>query len=187
MRKSELTREKQRLLWEVLHAWKCCWYPRSRDSLWICGSTQRDWWSVHDRLRKILSESFRKRNVIPLLLQTLDRIKGRLWMEDVFLLLYKWLEAGPPVLVKDQWKSRRPYRGTVPLSYDGAESSKTKSQGSNTSKAYLIFVQNIDFYAGYQRRFFPVSQLLWASLYGFQRFHKWIRMNFQRLENSIFP
>ena len=33
----------------------------------------------------------------------------------------------------------------LPLSYDGAESPEPQSQGSNTAKAHLIFVQNIDF------------------------------------------
>ena len=67
-----------------------------------------------------------------------DRIKGLLWMGDGFLQLYKRLEAGFL-----SWP--RPYRGTVPLSYDGAESPEPQSQGSNTEKAHLIFVQNIDF------------------------------------------
>ena len=72
-----------------------------------------------------------------------DRIKGLLWMGDGFLQLYKRLEAGS--LAENQRRSRRPYRGTVPLSYDGAESPEPQSQGSNTAKAHLIFVQNIDF------------------------------------------
>ena len=50
-----------------------------------------------------------------------------------------------PVLAENQRRGRRPYRGTVPLSYDGAESPEPQSQGSNTAKAHLIFVQNIDF------------------------------------------
>lgn len=36
-------------------------------------------------------------------------------------------------------------RNTVPVSYDWAESPEPQSQGSNTAKAHLIFVQNIDF------------------------------------------
>ena len=63
-----------------------------------------------------------------------DRIKGLLWMGDGFLQLYKRLEAGSL-----SWPR------TVPLSYDGAESPEPQSQGSNTAKAHLIFVQNIDF------------------------------------------
>lgn len=50
-----------------------------------------------------------------------------------------------PVLAENQRRGRRPYRGTVPLSYDGTESPEPQSQGSNTAKAHLIFVQNIDF------------------------------------------
>ena len=80
-----------------------------------------------------------------------DRIKGLLWMGDGFLQLYKRLEAGSLSWPRtseeaaDQRRGRRPYRGTVPLSYDGAESPEPQSQGSNTAKAHLIFVQNIDF------------------------------------------
>jgi len=59
------------------------------------------------------------------------------------------------VLAENQRRGRRPYRETVPLSYDGAESPEPQSQGSNTAKAHLIFVQNIDFYACYPVRFIP--------------------------------
>ena len=58
-----------------------------------------------------------------------DRIKGLLWMGDGFLQLYKRLEAGSPVLAENQRRGRRPYRGTVPLSYDGAESPEPKKSG----------------------------------------------------------
>lgn len=80
-----------------------------------------------------------------------DRIKGLLWMGDGFLQLYKRLEAGSLSWPRtseeaaDQRRGRRPYRGTVPVSYDGAESAESQSQGSNTAKAHLIFAQNIDF------------------------------------------
>ena len=72
-----------------------------------------------------------------------DRIKGLLWMGDGFLQLYKRLEAGS--LSWPRTSEEAAYRGTVPLSYDGAESPEPKSQGSNTAKTHLIFVQNIDF------------------------------------------
>ena len=70
-----------------------------------------------------------------------DRIKGLLWIPSALQ------TAGGrfPVLAENQRRGRRPYRGTVPLSYDGAESPEPQSQGSNTAKAHLIFVQNIDF------------------------------------------
>lgn len=51
-----------------------------------------------------------------------------------------------PVLAEDRRRGRRLYRGTVPVSYDGTESSEPKSQGSDTSKAHLILMQNIDFF-----------------------------------------
>ena len=72
-----------------------------------------------------------------------DRIKGLLWMAVSFSSTNGWGRF--PVLAENQRRSRRPYRGTVPLSYDGAESPEPQSQGSNTAKAHLIFVQNIDF------------------------------------------
>lgn len=74
-----------------------------------------------------------------------DRIKGLLWMGDGFLQLYKRLEAGSLSWPRSSEEATRPYSRTVPLSYDGAESSEPQSQGSNTAKAHLIFVQNIDF------------------------------------------
>ena len=72
-----------------------------------------------------------------------DRIKGLLWMGDGFLQLYKRLEAGslswPRTSEEAADLTEEQFR------YDGAESPEPKSQGSNTAKAHLIFVQNIDF------------------------------------------
>ncbi len=67
-----------------------------------------------------------------------------------------------PVLAENQRRGRRPYRGTVPLSYDWAESPESQSQGSNTAKAHLIFVQNIDFLC-------PISGQISSRCYSFSR------------------
>ena len=134
-----------RLLQEVFHAWRCCWYPQSRDRLWIGGFAQRDRWAVHDHRGQIPSESFRKRNVIPLLWQTVRPHQGTSMDGRWFPSALQAAGGRLPVLTEDQRRGSRPYRWTVPVSYDGTESSEPQSQGSNTSKAHLIFVQNIDF------------------------------------------
>ena len=75
-----------------------------------------------------------------------DRIKGLLWMGEWFPSALQAVGSRLPALTKDQRRGHRPYKESVSLSYDGAESSGPQSQGSNTSKGHLIFVQNIVFY-----------------------------------------
>ena len=49
-----------------------------------------------------------------------------------------------PVLAENQRRGRRPYRGTVPLSYDGAESPESQSQGSKRyNDIYRVQMPNI--------------------------------------------
>ena len=56
-------------------------------------------------------------------------IKGLLWMGDGFLQLYKRLEAGSLSRPRTSEEAGDPYRGTVPLSYDGAESPEPQKSG----------------------------------------------------------
>lgn len=86
-----------------------------------------------------------------------DRIKGLLMDGRRFSSTLQATGGRIPVLAEDQRRGRRPYRGTVPVSYDGAES---QSQGSNTAKAHLIFVQNVDFLC-------PISGPLPSRCYSF--------------------
>ena len=58
-----------------------------------------------------------------------DRIKGLLWMGRRFSSALQTAGGRFPVLAENQRRGRRPYRGTVPLSYDGTESPEPQSQG----------------------------------------------------------
>lgn len=88
---------------------------------------------------------FEKGNFIPVLWQTVRPHQGTSMDGRRFSSALQTAGGRFPVLAENQRRGRRPYRGTVPLSYDGAESPEPQSQGSNTAKAHLIFVQNIDF------------------------------------------
>ena len=82
-------------------------------------------------------------------------------MGDGFLQLYKRLEAGSLSWPRTSEEAADLTEEQFRYSYDGAESPEPQSQGSNTAKAHLIFVQNIDFLCLLSRSDpFPVLQPL---------------------------